>query len=122
MKSGASVTRARARAAVRPRAPARAAARQVAGPTARAPERGRPPARRGCAARGRGGRGRGSARRVRLRPPPAGSAIEPGPRSATPAWEGWCAVTIAILDIDGTLVDTNYQHAIAWYRAFRQHD
>src|ERR687884_1543725 len=28
----------------------------------------------------------------------------------------------AILDIDGTLVDTNYQHAIAWYRAFRQHD
>jgi HAD superfamily hydrolase (TIGR01509 family) len=28
----------------------------------------------------------------------------------------------AILDIDGTLVDTNYHHAIAWYRAFRQHD
>ncbi len=26
-----------------------------------------------------------------------------------------------ILDIDGTLVDTNYQHALAWYRAFRQH-
>ena len=26
---------------------------------------------------------------------------------------------IAILDIDGTLVDTNYQHALAWYRAFR---
>jgi HAD superfamily hydrolase (TIGR01509 family) len=26
---------------------------------------------------------------------------------------------VAILDIDGTLVDTNYQHAIAWYRAFR---
>ena len=25
----------------------------------------------------------------------------------------------AILDIDGTLVDTNYHHAIAWYRAFR---
>ena len=24
----------------------------------------------------------------------------------------------AILDIDGTLVDTNYQHAIAWHRAF----
>jgi HAD superfamily hydrolase (TIGR01509 family) len=31
-------------------------------------------------------------------------------------------VTVAILDIDGTLVDTNYHHAIAWYRAFRQHD
>jgi HAD superfamily hydrolase (TIGR01509 family) len=29
---------------------------------------------------------------------------------------------IAILDIDGTLVDTNYHHAIAWYRALRQHD
>jgi HAD superfamily hydrolase (TIGR01509 family) len=27
-----------------------------------------------------------------------------------------------ILDIDGTLVDTNYHHALAWYRAFRQHD
>ncbi|HEU4974606.1 MAG TPA: HAD family hydrolase [Baekduia sp.] len=27
----------------------------------------------------------------------------------------------AILDIDGTLVDTNYHHALAWYRAFRQH-
>jgi HAD superfamily hydrolase (TIGR01549 family) len=27
----------------------------------------------------------------------------------------------AILDVDGTLVDTNYQHAIAWYRAFRDH-
>jgi HAD superfamily hydrolase (TIGR01509 family) len=25
----------------------------------------------------------------------------------------------AILDVDGTLVDTNYHHAIAWYRAFR---
>ena len=26
----------------------------------------------------------------------------------------------AILDIDGTLVDTNYHHAIAWFRAFAQ--
>jgi HAD superfamily hydrolase (TIGR01549 family) len=26
-----------------------------------------------------------------------------------------------ILDIDGTLIDTNYHHALAWYRAFRQH-
>jgi HAD superfamily hydrolase (TIGR01509 family) len=30
-------------------------------------------------------------------------------------------MALAILDIDGTLVDTNYQHAIAWYRAFRDH-
>ena len=28
---------------------------------------------------------------------------------------------VAMHDIDGTLVDTNYQHAIAWYRAFRRH-
>ncbi len=27
----------------------------------------------------------------------------------------------AILDIDGTLVDTNYQHALAWFRALREH-
>jgi HAD superfamily hydrolase (TIGR01549 family) len=29
--------------------------------------------------------------------------------------------TTAILDIDGTLVDTNYHHALAWFRAFHQH-
>ncbi len=28
--------------------------------------------------------------------------------------------TTAILDIDGTLVDTNYHHALAWFWAFRQ--
>jgi HAD superfamily hydrolase (TIGR01509 family) len=28
----------------------------------------------------------------------------------------------ALLDVDGTLVDTNYHHAVAWYRALRQHD
>ena len=28
----------------------------------------------------------------------------------------------AIFDVDGTLVDSNYQHALAWYRAFRRHD
>jgi HAD superfamily hydrolase (TIGR01509 family) len=31
-------------------------------------------------------------------------------------------MAVAILDIDGTLVDTNYQHTVAWYRAFRQHE
>lgn len=30
-------------------------------------------------------------------------------------------MSVAVLDIDGTLVDTNYHHAIAWFRAFRQH-
>ena len=28
---------------------------------------------------------------------------------------------IVVLDIDATLVDTNYQHAIAWHRALRDH-
>ena len=27
----------------------------------------------------------------------------------------------AILDVDGTLVDSNYQRAMAWFRAFREH-
>jgi beta-phosphoglucomutase-like phosphatase (HAD superfamily) len=26
-----------------------------------------------------------------------------------------------VLDVDGTLVDTNYQHALSWWRAMRQH-
>ncbi len=26
-----------------------------------------------------------------------------------------------LLDVDGTLVDTNYQHALTWFRALRQH-
>jgi HAD superfamily hydrolase (TIGR01509 family) len=26
----------------------------------------------------------------------------------------------ALLDVDGTLIDANYQHALAWYRAFRR--
>jgi HAD superfamily hydrolase (TIGR01509 family) len=29
---------------------------------------------------------------------------------------------VAILDVDGTLIDTNYQHALAWFRAFAAHD
>jgi len=28
-------------------------------------------------------------------------------------------VPAAVLDVDGTLVDTNYHHALAWFRAFR---
>jgi HAD superfamily hydrolase (TIGR01509 family) len=31
-------------------------------------------------------------------------------------------MTGVIFDIDGTLIDTNYQHAVSWYRAFRQHE
>jgi HAD superfamily hydrolase (TIGR01509 family) len=29
---------------------------------------------------------------------------------------------VTIVDVDGTLVDTNYHHAIAWFRAFVRHD
>jgi HAD superfamily hydrolase (TIGR01549 family) len=36
------------------------------------------------------------------------------------AADGNSAITV-VLDIDGTLVDTNYQHAIAWHRALRDH-
>ena len=32
------------------------------------------------------------------------------------------ALEAALLDVDGTLIDSNYQHALAWYRAFRRHD
>jgi HAD superfamily hydrolase (TIGR01509 family) len=31
-------------------------------------------------------------------------------------------VAAALLDVDGTLVDTNYHHALAWWRAFRRHE
>ncbi len=27
-----------------------------------------------------------------------------------------------LLDVDGTLIDSTYQHALAWHRAFAQHD
>lgn len=30
-------------------------------------------------------------------------------------------MSAVIFDIDGTLVDSNYQHALAWFRAFRRH-
>lgn len=29
------------------------------------------------------------------------------------------ASTIAVVDVDGTLIDSNYHHALAWYRALR---
>jgi phosphoglycolate phosphatase-like HAD superfamily hydrolase len=30
-------------------------------------------------------------------------------------------VEAALLDVNGTLIDMNYHHALAWYRAFRRH-
>src|SRR4051794_40333259 len=32
--------------------------------------------------------------------------------------KGRAMASAAILDVDGTLVDTNYHHTLAWYRAF----
>src|SRR3954447_24379162 len=51
-----------------------------------------------------------------LRPYPAQTEVTPEPDA------GRLAVMppAAILDIDGTLVDTNYHHSVAWFRAFRQ--
>jgi HAD superfamily hydrolase (TIGR01549 family) len=44
------------------------------------------------------------------------TAAEPERRGA-----GTSTAYAAILDIDGTLVDSNYFHAVAWYRAMRAH-
>ena len=43
------------------------------------------------------------------------------PRSGTATVDA-PTVDTAVVDIDGTLVDTNYHHALAWYRAFRRFD
>lgn len=32
------------------------------------------------------------------------------------------AIDTVVFDVDGTLVDTNYHHAIAWFRAFQRYD
>ena len=44
-------------------------------------------------------------------------------RDAPTSWHlgGVRPMATAVLDIDGTLVDTNYHHAIAWFRAFTHH-
>ncbi len=41
----------------------------------------------------------------------------------TPSWSGSLVVPAGavLLDVDGTLIDSNYQHALAWYRAFRRY-
>ena len=36
--------------------------------------------------------------------------------------EGHSEGRIVVLDVNGTLVDTNYHHALAWHRALRAHD
>lgn len=34
-------------------------------------------------------------------------------------FSGMADAIIAVLDVDGTLIDSNYHHALAWYRALR---
>jgi HAD superfamily hydrolase (TIGR01549 family) len=43
------------------------------------------------------------------------------PSTGTPTLVSPDEPIAVVLDIDGTLVDTNYQHAIAWHRALRDH-
>jgi HAD superfamily hydrolase (TIGR01549 family) len=42
-------------------------------------------------------------------------------RRATNGYSAPVDPDTAVFDVDGTLVDTNYQHALAWFRAFRRH-
>jgi phosphoglycolate phosphatase-like HAD superfamily hydrolase len=48
-------------------------------------------------------------------PPPAGEPLHAWPDAGAGTRGG------AIVDIDGTLVDTSYQHTVAWGRAFADH-
>lgn len=48
------------------------------------------------------------------------SKADPG-RTAQSHEHDESALPAALLDIDGTLVDSNYHHAVAWFRAFRRH-
>jgi HAD superfamily hydrolase (TIGR01509 family) len=52
--------------------------------------------------------------------PGADGTMGKGAAANLAADEPQAAITV-VLDIDGTLVDTNYQHAIAWHRALRDH-
>lgn len=62
--------------------------------------------------------GLGSGRQFR-KPGVVHELILPGPGIA-PTMEK--TPHLLLLDVDGTLVDTNYHHALAWYRAFRSFD
>jgi hypothetical protein len=54
----------------------------------------------------------------------AGSAPTPRSTASPPSTRPSLTAKLpaAILDVDGTLVDSNYHHALAWYRAFREHE
>lgn len=50
------------------------------------------------------------------------SASRGAPRGYPAPMAPETTVDTAVLDVDGTLVDTNYHHALAWFRAFRRFD
>src|SRR5688500_10272384 len=94
------------------------------------------PRRRGRPARPAPARGRTAARPARLRRPRRPRARLPSPDRATASVTDWLTVgpaghadrmndradCVVLLDIDGTLVDSTYHHALAWHRAFARHD
>jgi HAD superfamily hydrolase (TIGR01549 family) len=51
-----------------------------------------------------------------------GVTLPPGTDSAAADYRRVMDSPVALLDIDGTLVDSTYHHAIAWHRAFAAHD
>jgi hypothetical protein len=50
-----------------------------------------------------------------------GEALVPAPHDNLRAGQTETMADTAIFDVDGTLVDTNHQHALAWFRAFRHY-
>src|SRR5207302_2007263 len=60
--------------------------------------------------------------RTRRSEGPGAAALQPLGSARTGYRDGVHSSEPAIiLDVDGTLVDTNYHHALAWFRAFRRH-
>ncbi len=52
----------------------------------------------------------------------SGLSYSAGGHARAPHTPGRPRPDTVVLDIDGTLVDTNYHHALAWFRAFRRFD
>jgi HAD superfamily hydrolase (TIGR01549 family) len=48
--------------------------------------------------------------------------LSPSGFTAAVGWNPRCVKRTVIFDVDGTLVDTNYHHALAWFRALRSRD
>lgn len=53
---------------------------------------------------------------------PASNATDPDSTSTNSGSSSREAADTILLDVDGTLMDSSYHHALAWSRAFRRHD